>query len=71
MALPKRRTSSTVGKQRRTHWKLKTQKGFGVCPNPDCRQPVIQHQACPACGQYRGRQVITIKDKSSKQTEEN
>jgi large subunit ribosomal protein L32 len=24
---------------------------------PKCREPVLPHRACPACGHYKGRQV--------------
>ncbi|SMC48100.1 large subunit ribosomal protein L32 [Kibdelosporangium aridum] len=28
-----------------------------TCPNRACGKPIPPHIACPACGQYRGRQV--------------
>ena len=66
MAVPKRKTSSTDARTRRNHWKLKTvAEGFGVCSNPDCKQPVLPHRACPSCGMYKGRQVIKIKQKKT------
>lgn len=65
MPVPKRKRSSIDGKQRRTHWKLKEVAGFGTCTNPDCRQPVMPHKACPACGMYKGKQVIKIKQKKT------
>ncbi|WP_425570553.1 50S ribosomal protein L32 [Pseudonocardia adelaidensis] len=29
------------------------------CPNPRCRQVKPAHVLCPACGQHRGRQVLS------------
>ena len=28
------------------------------CDNPDCGEVKPRHIACPACGRYRGRQVL-------------
>jgi large subunit ribosomal protein L32 len=28
---------------------------------PQCAAPYIPHRVCPACGFYKGRQVITVK----------
>ncbi|MDD4518556.1 MAG: 50S ribosomal protein L32, partial [Limnochordia bacterium] len=28
---------------------------------PQCHEPRLPHRACPNCGTYKGRQVITIK----------
>ncbi|MEZ5299455.1 MAG: 50S ribosomal protein L32 [Verrucomicrobiales bacterium] len=57
MAVPKRRTSKMKSRQRRAahRWsppQLKT------CP--ECGSSVPSHIACPSCGYYRGRQVLTI-----------
>ncbi|HOK78627.1 MAG TPA: 50S ribosomal protein L32, partial [Verrucomicrobiota bacterium] len=30
----------------------------GRCPQ--CAEPYIPHRVCPACGYYKGRQVITV-----------
>ena len=30
------------------------------CPCPQCAAPYIPHRVCPACGFYKGRQVLTI-----------
>ncbi|MEE9166027.1 MAG: 50S ribosomal protein L32 [Candidatus Neomarinimicrobiota bacterium] len=56
MALPKRRHSRARGRKRRTHWKAK-KPSITICPQ--CNQPKIPHRACPNCGYYRGRPVIT------------
>jgi large subunit ribosomal protein L32 len=28
---------------------------------PQCAAPYVPHRVCPACGYYKGRQVITVK----------
>jgi large subunit ribosomal protein L32 len=55
MAVPKRRTSLTRRKKRRSHRAL-TAPSLAVCDH--CGQPKLAHRACPNCGYYRGRQVI-------------
>ncbi|MCK4524031.1 50S ribosomal protein L32 [candidate division WOR-3 bacterium] len=58
MALPKKRTSSSKGKKRRTHWKIQ-KIDLIICPN--CGHKMRRHRVCPECGQYRGKEMITIK----------
>ncbi|MGL4624131.1 MAG: 50S ribosomal protein L32 [Culicoidibacterales bacterium] len=55
MAVPFRRTSKTVKRKRRTHFKL-TAPGIATCPN--CGEMKLSHRACRNCGQYKGRVVI-------------
>jgi large subunit ribosomal protein L32 len=31
---------------------------IGVCPQ--CASPYIPHRVCPACGFYKGRQVMSL-----------
>jgi large subunit ribosomal protein L32 len=31
---------------------------LGVCPQ--CAAPYVPHRVCPACGFYKGRQVLTV-----------
>lgn len=31
---------------------------LGVCPQ--CAAPYVPHRVCPACGYYKGRQVLSI-----------
>ena len=31
---------------------------FNMCPQ--CAAPYVPHRVCPACGYYKGRQVLTI-----------
>ena len=56
-ALPKHKITSSRRGHRRSQWKLKP-KQLVTCPQ--CGVPVRPHQVCPACGTYRGVQVIEI-----------
>ena len=56
MALPKRRQSKSRGKKRRTHYKSGI-VSTTLCPQ--CNQHKIPHRACPNCGYYRGRPVVS------------
>lgn len=58
MAVPARRTSKAKKAKRRTHYKL-TAPGMGKCSN--CGEMKRSHRACPSCGQYDGREVISTK----------
>ncbi len=57
MAVPKKKTSKSRRGMRRSHDAL-TAPNFGTCPS--CGEPKLSHRVCRACGQYRGRQVITV-----------
>ena len=63
MALPKRKHSKARRDKSRTHWKL-TLQSLTKCPQ--CAATILPHRACHACGYYRGRQVVVIKEKKSK-----
>ena len=51
------RTSKTRKRLRRTHYKL-TAPALVVCKN--CGEFYVQHQVCPNCGYYAGKQVVTV-----------
>ncbi|MET3575858.1 50S ribosomal protein L32 [Bhargavaea ullalensis] len=55
MAVPKRRTSKTAKRQRRTHFKLQV-PGMVACDN--CGEPKLAHRVCKECGHYKGKQVV-------------
>jgi large subunit ribosomal protein L32 len=47
-------------RMRRSHLALNV-PGMIVCPN--CGELTLAHRACSNCGFYKGKQVLTIKDK--------
>lgn len=56
-AVPKRKVSRHRRGNRRRHQYL-TLPELMKCPN--CGELTRAHRACNQCGQYRGRQVVTI-----------
>jgi large subunit ribosomal protein L32 len=59
-AHPKKKTSHSAQGQRRSHLAL---RASALVPCPQCRSLKRPHEACPRCGTYRGRQILTIKTK--------
>ena len=57
MAVPFRRTSKTVKRKRRTHFKL-GMPGVAKCEN--CGEIKLSHRVCKSCGVYRGKEVVKI-----------
>lgn len=57
MATPKRRISRTVGRQRRTHWKLDNPSVM-TCSN--CGAPKMPYRLCKECGVYKKRKVVEV-----------
>ncbi len=57
MAVPKRRTSKMKKRQRKAshRWHAPVMKSC-----PECGSTVPSHIACPSCGYYRDRQVLSI-----------
>ncbi|CAN5838066.1 50S ribosomal protein L32 [soil metagenome] len=57
MAVPRRKTSKTRKRKRRTHKNA-------TAPTPvkcdKCLQPKLAHRICPHCGHYAGRHVIEV-----------
>jgi large subunit ribosomal protein L32 len=58
VAVPKRRMSRSNTRSRRAQWKTSV-PNLVTCTNRACRQPKLPHVACPNCGTYNGRQVVT------------
>ncbi|MBD7942812.1 MULTISPECIES: 50S ribosomal protein L32 [Psychrobacillus] len=56
MAVPARRTSKTVKRKRRTHFKLSV-PGMVACSN--CGEMKLAHRVCKSCGQYKGKEVVS------------
>jgi len=59
MAVPKRKTSKTRKRKRRSHWKLAA-PGMTKCSH--CGQTKQPHSVCPNCGYYAGREVVKIEE---------
>ena len=55
MAVPKRRSSKTRGRKRRTHKKV-TAPSMSTCSS--CGEPKLPHRMCPHCGTYNGREIL-------------
>ncbi|MDE0185730.1 MAG: 50S ribosomal protein L32 [Candidatus Poribacteria bacterium] len=55
MAHPKRRTSKSKKRMRRSHHAL-WDKFLSICPN--CSEAILPHRVCPSCGYYRGRKIL-------------
>ncbi len=60
MPNPKRRHSKARTGKRRAHDFL-TPQSLSECPN--CHERKMPHRLCPRCGFYKGREIITVKDK--------
>lgn len=56
MAVPFRKVSKTRKRMRRSHNAL-TIAGTTKCPN--CGEMIRPHRACPKCGFYKGKEVVT------------
>lgn len=68
MAVPKKRTSvSRKGKRRAGHTHKISAKFTMDCPN--CQEPVLPTYVCPACGTYKGKEVIKFKERAEDQQE--
>ena len=59
MAVPKRRTSKSKKRMRRTHYKA---VAATLAPCPKCGEMRRPHRVCPNCGFYRGEKRIDIED---------
>ncbi|WP_120189427.1 50S ribosomal protein L32 [Ammoniphilus oxalaticus] len=55
MAVPKRRTSKTRKRLRRTHFKLEV-PGMVKCLT--CGDYKLSHRVCKSCGTYKGQEVV-------------
>lgn len=61
MANPRRKNSKARSRSRRAHYYNRLEAPTTMeCPN--CGETKLMHHACPACGQYRGRQIVDRKE---------
>jgi len=59
MAVPKRKTSRSVTKQRRSHLAL-AKPNLTPCGN--CGELTPSHRVCPKCGEYDGKVIVQVED---------
>lgn len=59
MGVPKKRTSK-MRRNRRRAANSKLREAVQVISCPKCKEPVLPHRACSACGYYRGREAIAV-----------
>ena len=60
MAVPKRKVSKARRDKRRSNvWKISA-PALAKCPK--CGEFVMSHRVCPACGTYKGEQIIAVED---------
>ena len=58
MGVPKRKPSKSRQRMRRAYNSVMKLPQLGVCSQ--CAAPAQPHRVCPACGFYKGRQILTI-----------
>ncbi|VGO20580.1 50S ribosomal protein L32 [Pontiella sulfatireligans] len=58
MAVPKRKTSKSKTASRKAQNMKKPISRASSCSQ--CGSPALPHHACPSCGYYNGRQVLTV-----------
>lgn len=59
MAVPKKKKSKSRRDKRRAHWKL-TLPELVECPQ--CHELKVPHRVCPACGYYKGREIVRVEE---------
>lgn len=59
MAVPKRRTSKSNKRKRRSHHAV-TPVQLSYCPQ--CNTKIPSHVVCPTCGSYMGRTLVETED---------
>ena len=63
MATPKRKTSHARTAQRKAQW-LGSLSAPSTMNCAHCGEVALSYRACPACGYYKGRQIVKIEDKT-------
>lgn len=58
MAVPKRKTSKARRDKRRASTTKIDAPNLIDCPN--CQAKTVSHRVCPACGFYKGKEVIAV-----------
>ena len=60
MAVPKRKHSRARRDKRRSIVSRLSAPAFSTCDN--CKELKVPHRVCAACGFYKGREIIAIKE---------
>ena len=60
MGVPKRKPSRSRQRMRRAYNSVLTLPQMKNQRCPQCDAPYVPHRVCPACGYYKGRQVLTV-----------
>ena len=63
MPVPKWRHTKSRRNKRRMHLFIKA-PALAICPK--CGKPILPHNACKACGFYKGEEVIDVLKKLTK-----
>ncbi|MFH0857611.1 MAG: 50S ribosomal protein L32 [Candidatus Magasanikbacteria bacterium] len=63
MGLPSKKRTNRSKRDRNSHIKL-TAKTAGKCAN--CNAAVLPHQACKACGHYKGKSVVDTQKRTDR-----
>jgi len=64
MATPKRRVSHSRTHNRKAHWLgALSEPSLTTCRH--CGEVIKSYSACPACGHYKGREVIKVASEKS------
>jgi large subunit ribosomal protein L32 len=58
MAVPKKRKSKSRRDMRRANHDKRPPPTLVACSN--CEEMTLSHRVCPACGFYKGRQVVAV-----------
>ncbi len=62
MPVPKKRRSKSKKRIKGACWKIETPN---LRPCPSCGAMTLSHQVCSMCGQYKGRQIVALKQKDT------
>jgi len=69
MAVPRKKISIAKKHQRTSTWRTlkikKMMKKLTLVKCENCGEQKQRHMVCPTCGYFKGKQVLTIKAKSS------
>ena len=60
MAVPKRKTSRSRTRHRKSQWLRAPKPTLATCSR--CKHPLKPHTVCSNCGHYAGRQIIAVED---------